>query len=100
MPLIDSVHYEPDEAIAKGHCPECGKPLSGVNIDDEIKRHWHSLPSMALANPEIGRRAEMLSSYAAKLKAAQAHQASPDPLPDAQPAAEPAIDLKPDAEVK
>lgn len=66
MPLIDSVHYEPDEAVAKGHCPECGKPLAGVNIDDEIARHWPALPEVKLKNPEAARRAEMLYSYAAK----------------------------------
>lgn len=61
MPLdkLTGEHISPDDAIAKGLCPETGRDLSGINdIESHIKSLWPRGGS-----PEAERRIALLRAF-------------------------------------
>lgn len=77
MPIIDEVAYEPDEAVAKSYCPECGRPLAEVDHEQHISAHWPRLEDTSFTPPEARKRAELIRAHAKK----HPKPAPPDPIP-------------------
>jgi hypothetical protein len=67
MPLSNGEELTPDEAIAKGCCPECGIDLKTVSPHGELNRHWETQPRDNRAGAEGLRRMNLLKEYIANL---------------------------------
>lgn len=63
MPHIDGIPHKPEEAIAKGRCPECGRDLAQSSADVEIQLHWPRGLRLDVASPEAIERANMIREY-------------------------------------
>ena len=63
MPYVDAVLHTPDDAIAKGRCPECGRDLSISSYQVETLLHWPRGLDPTEASPEAIRRAALLNTY-------------------------------------
>lgn len=76
--LEQGVHVTPDDALAAGFCPECGRPMSEINVLEEIDRHWPRERS-----DEALRRIKLLQGFYTKQQAdkaqAEAAKAEHDP---------------------
>lgn len=63
MPHINGVDLTPDEAIAKGLCPECGRDLRQVNPIAELNSHWKAYPVFNQDGMEALRRMQLLKDF-------------------------------------
>lgn len=62
MPTIDGKWIEPDDAVAKGLCPECGQNLAGVDKLGHANRHYPKLdPEEAHHAVARKRRAQIIA---------------------------------------
>ena len=63
MPLANGVDITPDDAIAKGLCPECGQDLKKSNPIAHRKSHWKVQPIPDRRGEEGIRRAALLDKF-------------------------------------
>lgn len=63
MPYINQVLHTPDEAIAKGACPECGRDLGISSYQVETMLHWPRGLDPSEASTEAIQRAALLKTY-------------------------------------
>jgi hypothetical protein len=74
MPLVKAQLVTPDEAVAHGFCPECGKDLTEGNPAAHRLSHWMKAPPEDQSGDEARRRMVLYDSY---LKAQFAKAAEP-----------------------
>ncbi len=60
MPKINEVLHTPDEAAAKGCCPECGRDMAISDAENEIRLHWPRGLDPNVASEEAIYRAKLL----------------------------------------
>ncbi len=63
MPYVNSVLHTPDEAIAKGMCPECGRDLAQSSYQVETMLHWPRGLDPSECSTEGIQRAALLKTY-------------------------------------
>ena len=78
MPLIDGVEVSPDDAIAKGRCPETGVDLRKVNPIAWRKRLWTTLPPLDKRGDEARRRMALLDKFIADNKIRTSNMPAPE----------------------
>lgn len=61
MPLYNGDEISPEDAVKRGLCPECARPLADVIIEDEIARHWPRTP-----NADATKRIDLMRDWAKK----------------------------------
>lgn len=82
MPLFQGKYISPDDAMAKGLCPECAVDLRTVNPIAHRRRHWRALPTNDAKGKEALRRMAMLDDFIIENKVRTSNQ----PKPKAKPA--------------
>jgi hypothetical protein len=63
MPYVNSVLLEPDQAVAQGACPECGRDLAQSSFEVERALHWPSFMDSTKTPPEAYQRIQLLKDY-------------------------------------
>lgn len=63
MPYVNNVLHTPDEAIAKGMCPECGRDLAQSSYQVESMLHWPRGLDPSEASTEAIQRGALLKAY-------------------------------------
>ncbi len=63
MPIIDGVDTKPEDAVANGRCPECGRSMAQSDAATEIRLHWPRGLDPTLASAEAISRAKLLTKH-------------------------------------
>jgi hypothetical protein len=63
MPLVKGQLETPDDAIAHGFCPECGKDLAEGNPAAHRRTHWMAPPPADESGDEARRRMALFDGY-------------------------------------
>jgi hypothetical protein len=63
MPFYDEQDHTPDEALAAGRCPECGKDFAKINPMACLNDHWRVQPKNDRDGEEGLRRQDLLKEY-------------------------------------
>jgi hypothetical protein len=77
MPLFEGKNISPDDALAKGLCPECAVDLRKVNPIAHRKTHWRTMPRDDAQGQEGLRRMQMLDDFIIKNKVRTSNQPKP-----------------------
>jgi hypothetical protein len=85
MPLVNGELISPDDAMAKGLCPECGDDLRTQNPIAHRRSHWYTRPRDDMDGAEGLRRMKMFDEWIVKNNVRTSDQ--PKPTPNAAPAA-------------
>jgi hypothetical protein len=83
MPYVNGKLITPDEAIAKGLCPETGVDLRTVNPIAQLNRLWQTAPKDDRRGAEALRRRELLQNFIKE------HNVRTSNMPKPQPAKAP-----------
>jgi hypothetical protein len=63
MPLVHGQEATPDDAMASGFCPECGKDLTVGNPAAHRRTHWMAAPPADASGDEARRRMTLYDAY-------------------------------------
>jgi hypothetical protein len=63
MPLVEGKDVSPDDAMAKGLCPECGADLTKTNPIAHFRSHWKVRPKQDRDGEEGLRRMAMFQQF-------------------------------------